>query len=304
MPHIGILAGEDRVFSDALMARLNTDDAEMATYITLGGVQMAADLGFRVILDRISHAVPFYQSVLKHAAVMGTHVVNDPFWQVAEDKYLGIAAAADLGLRVPRTVLVPNRDRAPGSMIERSSNRAETLDWSSATDWIGFPLIMRSHWGAGARTAFLVQTPEELAARWEVSGTGQFILQEWLTGAHYVHCLVVGEHALPIIRPLQQAPAGTDAGGDDWELAARVSDYSLRLSQALGYHMNAVEFAVRDGDVMVTDWLNHCPPVDPAGLTPAEFDWAVGRTAELLTRLAETPRAPTYRWDGLIAEHG
>jgi glutathione synthase/RimK-type ligase-like ATP-grasp enzyme len=304
MPPIGILAGRDRAFTDALLARLNTGDAETATYVTVGGVQMAAEPGHRVILDRIAHAVPFYQSYLKHAAVMGTHVVNDPLWQVAEDKFLGVAVAAGLGLRAPRTVLVPNREHVPGVVPESLRNRAEPLDWPGAMAWIGFPLIMRPNWGAGSRTAFLVHTPEELMARWEASGTGQFILQEWLSGAHYVHCLVVGDRALPIIRPLRQAPSGSDAGADDWELAARVADTATRLSQALGYHMNAVEFAVRDGDVMVTDWLNHCPPVDPAGLTVAEFDWAVGRTAELLTRLAETPKAPTYRWDGLLTEHG
>jgi glutathione synthase/RimK-type ligase-like ATP-grasp enzyme len=276
----------------------------MATYITVGGVRMADDPGYRVILDRISHAVPFYQSYLKNAAVMGAHVINNPLWQLAEDKFLGVAMAESLGLRVPRTVLLPNREHVAGIVPESLRNRADPVDWAGAMAWIGFPLIMRPNWGAGTRTAFLVHTPEELMARWDHSGTEQYILQEWLTGAHYVHCLVVGDHALPIIRPLRHTPAGTDAGGDDWELAARVADTAARLSAALGYGMNAVEFAVLNGDVMITDWLNHCPPIDPNGLTTAEFEWAVGRTAELLTRLADTPTVPTYRWDGLLTQAG
>lgn len=304
MPTIGILAGRNRAFTDALLARLNTGGAETANYVTVGGVPMASDPGYRVILDRISHAVPFYRSYLKNAAVMGAQVVNDPLWLEAEDKFLAVAVAERLGFRVPRTVLLPNRAHAPELAAESLANQAEPLDWPGAMAWLGFPMVMRPHWGAGSRRAFLVHTPDELLARWNASGTQQYILQEWCTGAQHAYCLVVGAHALPIVRPPAGASESGAAEAADWELAATVADMATRLTAALGYHMNALEFAVRDGEIVLTDWLNHCPPIEPAGLMPAEMDWAVARTAELLTRLAETPRPATYRWDGLVAGPG
>ena len=36
---------------------------------------------------------------------------------------------------------------------------------------------------------------------------------------------------------------------------------------------------------LLTDWLNYAPPIDPVGLTPAEFGWAVEQTAAMLARL-------------------
>jgi glutathione synthase/RimK-type ligase-like ATP-grasp enzyme len=299
MATIGILAGRERAFTDALIAQLNAGGAAVAEYAIIGGVRMAEEPGYRVILDRISYAVPFFQSYLKSAAVMGCQVVNDPFWQLAEDKFLDVSIALAAGLRAPRTALLPNREHVPGVVEESLRNRADPLDWEAAMAWVGFPLIMRPHWGAGSRKAFLIHTPEELKARWEHSGQGQFILQEWLTGARYVHCLTIGDDALAITRPMRQAPEQSTLPAISTADADHVSQTAVALAQALGYHMNAVEFALRDGEIFATDWLNYAPPVEPAGLTATEFEWAVDRSAGLLARLAELPEMRRYRWDGL-----
>lgn len=299
MAKIGILAGRERAFTDALIAQLNAAGTAGAEYAIIGGVRMAEEPGYEVILDRISHAVPFFQSYLKSAAVMGCRVVNDPFWQLAEDKFLDVSMALAAGLRAPRTALLPNREHVPGVLPESLRNQADPLDWEAAMAWVGFPLIMRPHWGAGSRKAFLIHTPEELKARWEHSGQGQYILQEWLTGAHYVHCLTVGEDALAITRPLRQAPDQNDRPAMTTAAADHVSQTAVTLARALGYQMNAVEFAVRDGEIFATDWLNYAPPVEPTGLTAQEFSWAVDRSAALLSRLADSPPTPRYRWDSL-----
>jgi glutathione synthase/RimK-type ligase-like ATP-grasp enzyme len=300
MARIGCLAGRDRAFTDAFIERINAAGAHQADYLTLGGVRMAEPSPYAVIVDRLSHAVPFYQSALKNAAVMGCHVLNDPFWQLAADRFLDTSLVLSLGIRAPRTVLLPNRTHIEGVVPESLRNRAEPLDWEGAMAWVGFPMILRAHWGAGARKAFLIHTPEELAARWEQSGTGQYILQEWLTGANYVYCLVVGDEALTITRPLRRPP---DGSAGDTTPADKVAQDAVALSRALGYTLNAVEFAVRDGEVYATDWLNHCPPIDPTALTAGEFDWAVDRTAALAGRLAEAP-APRYRWDRVAVAAG
>lgn len=304
MASIGILAGRERAFTDALIARLNADGRARAEYAIVGGVRMAEAPGHAVILDRISHAVPFFQSYLKSAAVMGCRVVNDPFWQLAEDKFLDVSVALAAGLHAPRTALLPNREHVEGVVAESLRNRADPLDWEAAMAWVGFPLIMRPNWGAGSRKAFLIHTPEELKARWEHSGQAQYILQEWLTGAHYVHCLTIGDEALAITRPLRQAPEQSDRPAMASADADHVRQTAVTLARALGYEMNAVEFAVRDGEIFATDWLNYAPPVEPAGLTAEEFEWAVAQAAALLGRLAEEPAVPRYRWDGLLTAVG
>ena len=49
--------------------------------------------GYDVIIDRISHEVPYYRTFLKHAVLQGTTVVNNPFMWSADDKLFGASLA-------------------------------------------------------------------------------------------------------------------------------------------------------------------------------------------------------------------
>lgn len=303
MSTIGILAGRDRTFTDALIARINRGGDAKAEYVRLGGVRMADHPGYRVILDRISHAVPFYQTFLLSAAAMGVQVVNDPVWQQAEDRFVDVCLARAAGLPVARSALLPNyqlrSDLGPADV----RSLVQPPDWEAAMAWVGFPMILRPIHGAAARQATLIRSPEELRARWEGSGTEQLILQEWFPGAAKLHCLVIGGEALPLLRPPAPRPPGP---GQDTasSLAARAASAAEAVSEVLGYEMNAVELAIRGDDLVLTDWLNYCPPIERDGLTAVEMDWAVSRTSEVLLHRAATPKGPLYRWDGLLGATG
>ena len=56
-------------------AILNDIQAES---ILIGGIKMAQPSGYRVIIDRISHDIPFYRAYLKNAALSGTHTKEMP----------------------------------------------------------------------------------------------------------------------------------------------------------------------------------------------------------------------------------
>ena len=65
---------------------------------------------------------------------------------------------------------------------------------------------------------------------------------------------------------------------------------ALKLVQALGYDMNSVEFAVRDGVPYAIDFMNPAPDMDINSLTPTYFDWMVNHMADMVIRLANEPR--------------
>src|ERR1700744_1431000 len=93
---IGVLFGMENTFPGALVDRINAmeiDDIE-AEFVHIGGVQMAAPSGYAVIVDRISHDIPFYRSFLKNAALTGTQIINNPFWGSADDKFFHYALDA------------------------------------------------------------------------------------------------------------------------------------------------------------------------------------------------------------------
>src|SRR4029450_3085040 len=122
---IGILVGREATFPPALINEINSRDAGVtAEYIKLDGVRMAEPCEYRVIVDRISHEIPFYRAYLKNAVLSGTIVINNPFWWSADDKFFNYALASKLGVAVPPTVILPHKEHPPGT-TDRSMRNLE-----------------------------------------------------------------------------------------------------------------------------------------------------------------------------------
>src|ERR1700734_2445567 len=109
MKKIGVLFGVENSFPSALGERINARNAEgiEAEFVLTGAVPLDGGGGgearldrapqYAVIVDRISHDIPFYRAMLKHAVLSGTAVINDPFAASADDKFLNYAVARRLG---------------------------------------------------------------------------------------------------------------------------------------------------------------------------------------------------------------
>src|SRR5947209_16149398 len=136
MPKIGILYGMENTFPTAFVERVNSKNIPEITaeHIKVGGIRVAEDCGFAVIVDRVSQDVEFYRAYLKNAALKGTVLLNDPFRWAAHDKLTHYALADQLGLAVPRTVVLPHKAHPPGTTVEVRRNplvppnRAQILD--------------------------------------------------------------------------------------------------------------------------------------------------------------------------------
>jgi hypothetical protein len=85
-------------------------------------------------------------------------------------------------------------------------------------------------------------------------------------------------------------------------LRKRIVDDSLRLVEALGYDMNTVEWAVRDGVPYAIDFMNPAPDMDVNSLTPRYFDWCVRAMADLVIDRTNDPRPQMdeLRWSKLF----
>ncbi|MFY7950354.1 MAG: hypothetical protein ACOVRP_14160, partial [Gemmatimonas sp.] len=107
----------------------------------------------------------------------------------------------------------------------------------------------------------------------------------------YVRCMVLGrEHVLPMSYDPGQRRYIPDPGYLGKELEDRCVRDALTLCRALGYDMNTVEFAVKDGIPYAIDFMNPAPDMDINSLTPSYFDWVVDHMADLAIRLATAPR--------------
>src|SRR4029079_7410448 len=107
---VGLLVGREWSFPPAFIEEVNRRDAGVvAEFVKVGAVAMDDALRYDVIIDRISHEVPFYRCFLKQAIVQGVTVVNNPFMWSADDKFFGAALAPKLGGGSPKTLAPPTQ---------------------------------------------------------------------------------------------------------------------------------------------------------------------------------------------------
>ena len=133
MPKIGLIVGREWSFPPAFIEEVNRrNEGVTAEFVKLGAPRMDEVPEYRVVIDRISHEVPFYRTVLKHMVLRGVTVVNNPFMWSADDKFFGATLAHSLGLAHPKTVVLPNKEYIPGIVhTESLRNLQYPLDWDS-----------------------------------------------------------------------------------------------------------------------------------------------------------------------------
>jgi len=117
MKKIGILFGMENSFPPALVEHINARkiDGIHAEFVETGAVRLDKAPKYAVIVDRISHDIPFYRAFLKHAALNGTIIINNPFWWSADDKFFNYSLATKLGVAIPPPSFCPTKSipRAP-----------------------------------------------------------------------------------------------------------------------------------------------------------------------------------------------
>src|SRR5204863_694370 len=117
---IGVLFGQEDTFPWAVMNEINvraqaSGEAIEGVPVKIGALSQDQSFDYAVILDRISHEVPFYRTFLKCALARGVQVVNNPIWWSADDKFFDNVVAQAAGVEVPRTVLLPHKEHPPNT---------------------------------------------------------------------------------------------------------------------------------------------------------------------------------------------
>ena len=117
MKKIGIIFGMESTFPPALVDKINSfhDPEVQAELASIGEVRMAEPSPYDVIIDRISHDIPFYRGYLKNAALSGSIIINNPFWWSADDKFFNFALGPSWAWPSPRPFCCPTNTirRAP-----------------------------------------------------------------------------------------------------------------------------------------------------------------------------------------------
>jgi len=296
---VGLIVGREWSFPPAFIEEVNhRDEGVVAEFVKLGGTRMDEPCPYAVIIDRISHEIPYYRMYLKYAVLQGVTVINNPFMWTADDKFFEAALATKLGVASPKTIILPNKDYVPGIVHEESlRNLVYPLDWYGIVNYVGLPCVLKDALGGGGKDVFVCHSLEELLFQYDRLGLRTAVVQEFIEWEQYVRCIALGqEEVMPIKYDPTARKYHVEHDHLSPELGKRVVDDTLKLVRALGYDMDSLEWAIHDGVPYAIDFMNPAPDMDIYSLTPFYFDWVVKHMADLAIRLAKHPR-PQRRHD-------
>ncbi|MVM36920.1 hypothetical protein GO730_03275 [Spirosoma sp. HMF3257] len=293
-PKIGILFGQENTFPQAFVDRVNEKQSAFpAEFVSIEQVEQSVPTDYAVIIDRISQDVPFYKAFLKNAALTGTAVVNNPFWWSADEKFFNNALAVQLGVPVPKTILLPSKER-PDDTNHNSFRNLKHMNWEGIFQHIGFPAFMKPHAGGGWKSVYKVDNPEQMFKAYDETGQLVMLYQEAIDFTDYFRCYCIGGKDVRIMpyeprnpHHLRYAAQMQTTGDAGKKLLATMTDYVLKLNHGLGYDFNTVEFAVRDGIPIAIDFCNPAPDADVHSVGQANFDWVVEAVANMAIERAK-----------------
>jgi glutathione synthase/RimK-type ligase-like ATP-grasp enzyme len=306
---IGIIFGMENTFPPAVVEKINHMNVSgvRAEFVKLGGVKMDQPSGYKVIIDRISHDIPFYRAFLKNASLHGAIVINNPFWWTADDKFFNYALATRLGVAIPNTVVLPHNKHPEGTTDMSMRNLMFPLNWDEIFQYVGFPAFLKPYSGGGWKHVYKVHSPEEFFHFYNQTGDLCMTLQHGVEFEEYFRCYVIGQEKVHIMRYDPKAPfheryvKGNPPASP--ALHERIVKDALTLCRALGYDLNTVEFAVEGGVPYAIDFMNPAPDAEATSVGQENFEWVVNAVAEMAVKKALSNENPAQelRWSAFLS---
>jgi hypothetical protein len=308
MKKVGLLCGREYSFPPAFIARVNQlgkSDGVCAEFVKLGGTRMGEPAEYSVIVDRISHEIDYYRAYLKHAVLQGTYVINNPFWWTADDKFFNYSIAAKLGIAIPKTILLPQKGYPSDVDITSESlhNLKYPVEWDELLDYVGRPAILKPYSGGGWKHVYKVHNREELLAAYDKTSPYCMTLQEFIDFEGYVRCFTFGKtDILPVRYDPKERRYLVEHEYLSKDLGEHIVQDARTINHALGYEMNTIEFAIKDGVPYAIDFLNPAPDFERDRITEFYFEHVVEQMAHLvIDRAIDGNLANTWpRWEEML----
>ena len=306
---VGVLVGREWSWPPQFIETVNKRNAGVvAEYVKLGGTRMNEPVPYAVVIDRISHEVPYYRSYLKHAVLQGDDRRQQPVHVDGRRQVFRIDVGRQARRRPARrpsscptriTCRVSSDTKACATSITRSTGKR-------IVEYVGMPCVLKDAHGGGWKEVYICQTHGRAAAPLQpVRPADDGACRSSSTGSIMsAACAWGSEEVLPMrVRPARSASTIVRAGlSDAGAGTAHRRAIRCKLVRALGYDMNTVEWAIRDGVPYAIDFMNPAPDMDVNSLTPHYFEWAVKHMADLAIRLAKSPRPQLaeMRWSKMF----
>lgn len=194
-----------------------------------------------------------------------------------------------IGVPVPKTAIIPSSQMPDDTSSESFSNLDYPLNWEAIFNEVGFPAYMKPFAGGGWKSVYRLENAQEFFEKHHETDQLVMLLQEEIVFEEYYRCYCVGRKHVRIMpyEPRNPHHLRYQAGfTPSPERLQQMTDIVLKINNALGYDLNTVELALRDGVPYAIDFCNPAPDADIASVGPENFEWIVETMANYTIELA------------------
>lgn len=232
-----------------------------------------------LVIDRLAYWYYHPREWLKKASLMNdTYLLNSPFTFQAMEKHSAYVAMLRLGMKIPKTVLVPYKNPVDNVRWAYTSARYnDPFDLEKIAEEVGYPLYMKPFDGGGWRGVSRVDDVEGLHRSYDESGNMLMHLQATIDYDHFARALSIGPETMVMDfrpgEPMHSRYAVThdflsDRAGWETQTVSKV------VNAFFGWEFNSCEMLVKGDDVHPIDYANACPDVALTSLH-YYFPWAI-----------------------------
>jgi hypothetical protein len=303
---IGLLLGAEEDWPTAfeqvlaLVGPITTEDGVTHTVtserLTIEPFDLRQPVRTGLVIDRLAHWYYHPREWLKKAALVnGTYLLNSPFTFQSMEKHSAYCALMRLGLKVPRTILVPYKnpvDNARWAFTSAKYNKP--FDLKAIANHLGYPLYMKPFDGGGWRGVSRINDEQDLERAYDASGEMLMHLQATIDYEHFARALTIGPETMVMdFRPDQPMHERYAVSYDFLTpKAGRETAAISRIVNAFfGWEFNSCEMLVRGDDVYPIDYANACPDVAITSLH-YYFPWAITALVRWSVYCLVTARRP------------
>ena len=255
-----------------------------------------------LVIDRLAYWYFHPREWLKKAALMDdVYLLNSPFTFQSMEKHAAYCAMLRLGIKVPKTVLVPYKDPPENSRWQYTAARYNRpFDLDEIAESIGYPLFMKPYDGGQWVGVSRIRDAEELHRAYDASGRRLMHLQASIEDYDvFARSLSIGPETMVMdFRP--ELPMHDRYAVSHDFLTARtgreVETISRLINAFFRWELNSCECLVRGAEVHPIDYANASPDVALTSLH-YYFPWAMRTLLKWTVFCVVTERAPRLDLD-------
>ena len=283
---VGFLEFRDNPFIQSVARGLSNLETE---FIRVGELTHPSPSPYRVVIDRVSFCDPFLRAILRYWSVSGTYVINNPFFTPTMDKLSELVLYDRLGIRYPRTVVLPRVNR-----VEDMREIVAEPEWKALEERIGFPCILKPLDGYAWQDVFRVETSTALRGLYEsLSDSRTLLVQELIEYTDYYRAFCVDRREVLLVRwtprPFDRGEYAVADPGALADIGEQIRTKTVELVRAQGLDFNTVEWSItKDRAPVIIDSYNDVPDVRPEKLPASTYTWIVDAFCGCVRRKLES----------------